>query len=81
MILILSDRPPRSITIDLNQALQMDCMKPESALIHILKRRSAGTSKWRTKNPYPQNHLRNLARKNCQGSYVFLTGKLIFYKQ
>lgn len=71
--LVFLDRPPRSITIDLNQSLHMDCLKPENTLHHILKRRSAGTSKWRVKNPYPQNHLRNLARKNCQTSYVFLT--------
>lgn len=26
----------------------------------------------RARRPYPQNHLRNLARRNCQTSYVFL---------
>lgn len=70
---IVTDRPPRTLTIDLTQTSQMDCLKPESTLLQILKRRSSGTSKWRVKNPYPQNHLRNLARKNCQTPYVFLT--------
>ncbi|XP_060800686.1 beta-1,4-glucuronyltransferase 1 isoform X2 [Amyelois transitella] len=27
---------------------------------------------WRLRNPYPQNHLRNLARTSCQTPYVFL---------
>ncbi|XP_063530052.1 beta-1,4-glucuronyltransferase 1-like [Cydia strobilella] len=30
------------------------------------------TMAWRVRHPYPQNHLRNLARKNCQTPYVFL---------
>ena len=28
--------------------------------------------KWQQTVPYPQNHLRNIARKNCQTRYVFL---------
>lgn len=34
--------------------------------------RRADTVAWRARHPYPQNHLRNLARKNCHGPYVFL---------
>lgn len=34
--------------------------------------RKADTVAWRARHPYPQNHLRNLARKNCHTSYVFL---------
>lgn len=34
--------------------------------------RRADTVAWRARHPYPQNHLRNLARKNCQTAYVFL---------
>ena len=29
--------------------------------------------KWRVKYPFPQNHMRNLARKGSQTNYVFLT--------
>ena len=29
--------------------------------------------KWRAKYPFPQNHMRNLARKGSQTNYVFLT--------
>lgn len=50
-----------------------DCRKPEAVLKDILKLRSAEISKWRVKNTYPQNHMRNLARKNCQTYNVFLT--------
>ncbi|CAH4036621.1 unnamed protein product [Pieris brassicae] len=34
--------------------------------------RRADTVAWRARNPYPQNHLRNLARKNCHTPYTFL---------
>lgn len=51
----------------------MSCLTPETTLYNILKNRSENTTRWRKKNSYPQNHLRNLARKNCQTSYVFLT--------
>ncbi|XP_026745201.1 beta-1,4-glucuronyltransferase 1-like [Trichoplusia ni] len=27
---------------------------------------------WKVRHPYPQNHMRNLARKNCHTPYVFL---------
>ncbi|KAF5300432.1 hypothetical protein FQA39_LY02231 [Lamprigera yunnana] len=50
-----------------------DCGNPENTLQRLLAKRSANIDKWKNKNPYPQNHLRNLARKNCQSHYVFLT--------
>ncbi|XP_032511691.1 beta-1,4-glucuronyltransferase 1 [Danaus plexippus] len=34
--------------------------------------RKSETVAWRARHPYPQNHLRNLARKNCHTPYVFL---------
>ncbi|XP_041972722.1 beta-1,4-glucuronyltransferase 1 isoform X2 [Aricia agestis] len=34
--------------------------------------RQADTVAWRARHPYPQNHLRNLARRNCHTPYVFL---------
>ncbi|KAG6447839.1 hypothetical protein O3G_MSEX005175 [Manduca sexta] len=34
--------------------------------------RRADTVAWRARHPYPQNHLRNQARKSCQTPYVFL---------
>lgn len=38
----------------------------------LMHGRRADTVAWRARNPYPQNHLRNLARKNCHTPYVFL---------
>ncbi|RZF38665.1 hypothetical protein LSTR_LSTR003471 [Laodelphax striatellus] len=52
---------------------QFDCNHPEVTLRLLVNKRSTNTVRWRTRNPYPQNHLRNLARKNCQGKYVFMT--------
>ncbi|XP_017773890.1 PREDICTED: beta-1,4-glucuronyltransferase 1 [Nicrophorus vespilloides] len=66
-------RMPKSIQVDLASLAQMDCNRPDVTLQQLLKRRSAITAKWRIKNPYPQNHLRNLARKNCHSGHVFLT--------
>lgn len=50
-----------------------DCAHPEASLQELLHLRTPETVRWRLRNPYPQNHLRNLARKNCQTSHVFLT--------
>lgn len=51
---------------------QFDCGQPERTLGALLHYRSAETAKWRLKNPYPQNHLRNVARKGCQAEQVML---------
>ncbi|XP_022919766.1 beta-1,4-glucuronyltransferase 1 [Onthophagus taurus] len=66
-------RMPTSNEIDINDLPNMDCTKPEITLNQLLKRRSSATEKWRNKHPYPQNHMRNLARKHCGSGYVFLT--------
>lgn len=50
-----------------------DCHSPKVTLSKMLKTRSVESLKWRLRNVYPQNHLRNLARKGCQTKYVFLT--------
>lgn len=63
--------PTRNLPID--RIPPPDCLRPEAALHQILKKRSVELVRWRLKNPYPQNHLRNLARKNCQTPKVFLT--------
>lgn len=49
------------------------CEQPEATLKKLMKFRTTETIKWRLKNAYPQNHLRNLARKGCQTDYIFLT--------
>lgn len=49
------------------------CRDYKNVLKEIIKLRPVEIVKWRMKNPYPQNHMRNLARKNCQSDYVFLT--------
>lgn len=49
------------------------CEQPELTLKKLMKFRTTDTIKWRLKNAYPQNHLRNLARKGCQNDYIFLT--------
>ncbi|KAJ3664531.1 hypothetical protein Zmor_000089 [Zophobas morio] len=67
------DRRPKNVNIDLDRLAEMSCANPISALQHLVKQYLTSTTKWRKKLPYPQNHLRNLARKNCQSKFVFLT--------
>ncbi|XP_031336540.1 beta-1,4-glucuronyltransferase 1 isoform X3 [Photinus pyralis] len=66
-------RLPKGIDIDTDVISGWNCMNAENILRALVAKRTVATQKWRTKNPYPQNHLRNLARKNCQSQYVFLT--------
>ncbi|KAG8235908.1 hypothetical protein J437_LFUL016229 [Ladona fulva] len=51
---------------------KLDCRNPEAALEELLRLRRPETIRWRMKYAYPQNHMRNLARKACQSQYVFL---------
>lgn len=51
----------------------VDCAKPEATLNELMNRVPNEQTNWRIRNVYPQNHMRNLARKNCQTDYVFLT--------
>lgn len=69
------DRSPTHInSLHLSDLLKYNCAKPEQTLNELMKQfRTADTKKWRIKYPYPQNFLRNVARKNCQSGYVFLT--------
>ncbi|XP_012285752.1 beta-1,4-glucuronyltransferase 1 isoform X2 [Orussus abietinus] len=66
----LPRRQPRSFDIPDSE---LDCASPEYILKGLLKRIPSQHNVWRAQNVYPQNHLRNLARKNCQTDYVFLT--------
>jgi beta-1,4-glucuronyltransferase 1 len=59
--------------IHLGDLAKYSCVKPEQTLNELLKQRTGETKKWRIKYPYPQNFLRNVARKNCQTYFVFLT--------
>ncbi len=71
---IPADRAPTYLRDGLNEKFaQFNCAQPETTLNELMKYRSIETTKWRTKNPYPQNHLRNVARKGCQNDFVFLT--------
>ncbi|XP_052564198.1 beta-1,4-glucuronyltransferase 1-like [Culex pipiens pallens] len=68
------ERAPTHLkSIHVGDFTKFDCAKPEATLNDLIKLRKADTNKWRIKNPYPQNHLRNVARKGCQSTYVFLT--------
>lgn len=73
--MIPKDRAPKLIRkIHLQDIInRYDCAKPEVTLNDLLKQRTADTKRWRIKTPFPQNFLRNVARKNCQTNYVFLT--------
>lgn len=65
------ERIPNKVKIDSSQSFE--CDSPEKILKNLLSTRSLETIKWRLKNVYPQNIMRNLARKGCQTEQVFLT--------
>lgn len=67
------NRPPRSQPRYYPLPDFLDCQKPEGTLNQMTRAISNEQTNWRIRNVYPQNHMRNLARKNCQTDYVFLT--------
>lgn len=71
---IPKDRAATLMRNGLNEKFShFNCAQPETTLNELMKHRTIETTKWRMKNPYPQNHLRNVARKGCQNEFVFLT--------
>lgn len=67
------ERKPKNIFVDVDQVEDMDCTNPAVVFQNLIKFLNKGMNFWRNKLPYPQNHMRNLARKNCQTKFVFLT--------
>ncbi|XP_037947584.1 beta-1,4-glucuronyltransferase 1 [Teleopsis dalmanni] len=63
--------PESTKLIDMHKGF--NCQQPEQTLRRLLKTRSIETMRWRIRNNYPQNHMRNFARKGCQTKFVFLT--------
>ncbi|XP_055379871.1 beta-1,4-glucuronyltransferase 1 [Condylostylus longicornis] len=70
------DRIPYKFITDLSKYLDLfsSCkISAEAMLQKLLKIRTVDTIKYRLRTAYPQNHLRNLARKGCQSKKVLLT--------
>lgn len=63
------DHIPAAIELEPDNA--PDCTRPEQVHQSLIKEKLV--ERWRVRLPYPQNHMRNLARKNCQTKFVFLT--------
>ncbi|XP_050293938.1 beta-1,4-glucuronyltransferase 1 isoform X2 [Anthonomus grandis grandis] len=74
-IAILKGNGPKRFSIDEERLGRLSCMNPmanmHQLMMEINNNRMMGP--WRHKLPYPQNLLRNLARKNCHTKYIFLT--------
>lgn len=49
-----------------------NCTGPAEALTWLLKERPSLSAKWESGRPYPQNLMRNVARKGCPSTYVLL---------
>ncbi|XP_066260700.1 beta-1,4-glucuronyltransferase 1 isoform X2 [Euwallacea similis] len=66
---------PKNYDVDEGVLEKLDCGNPMAVLksLAIQETIRRNIRSWRGKLPYPQNLLRNLARKNCQSKYVFLT--------
>jgi len=63
--------PPR-VGPNLAFDYKRNCSDPEAVLSELLKLRSTQTIEWKHNFLYPQNHLRNQARANCQTEYIYL---------
>ena len=55
------------------QVESLDCQQPKQVLELLLEQRDEEMLSWRTSYPYPQNLLRNLAKKGCQTNYTFIS--------
>jgi N-acetyllactosaminide beta-1,3-N-acetylglucosaminyltransferase len=66
------DYPPLSYS---NSTLNYEysCENPKAVLSELLKHRNPKTIELKNKLLYPQNHLRNQARRNCKTPNIFLT--------
>ena len=51
---------------------RLDCGQPKQVLDLLLEQRDEEMLGWRTSYPYPQNLLRNLAKKGCQTNYTYI---------
>ena len=52
---------------------RLDCGQPKQVLDLLLEQRDEEMLSWRTSYPYPQNLLRNLAKKGCQTNYTYIS--------
>lgn len=50
----------------LGSEARLDCFRPEPSLKELMRQRTPESIRWRMRHGYPQNHMRNLARKACQ---------------
>lgn len=65
---------PSSALLDIKLDVNLpnyNCDTPDAVLSGLAQKRPLHTQGWRN-SPYPQNHMRNVARKGCQTDYVFL---------
>lgn len=65
---------PTNLHINSSLLSKLDCDNPYGLLLQLSRIKDRKKlMRWKNQVIYPQNHLRNLARKNCQSDYVFLT--------
>lgn len=68
------NKAPTHLHINASLLSSLDCDNPYGFLMQLSKNKDKRKfMRWKNQVIYPQNHLRNLARKNCQSEYVFLT--------
>lgn len=65
------DHLPKDLPIVIDN-LDTKCDQPLAVLKELLKHRNNKMMAWRERMPYPQNILRNVARKNCGTEWVLL---------
>lgn len=51
---------------------KLDCKQPKQVMKYLLEKRDSEMMSWRESYPYPQNLLRNLAKKGCPTNYTYI---------
>ena len=51
---------------------RLDCQQPTQVIKYLLEKRGEQMMSWRPSYPYPQNLLRNTAKKGCQTAYTYI---------
>ena len=70
-LLVPANKPSRALS-GASHLASLPCDEPHETLTSLLRLRPASVMAWREKMAYPQNVLRNLARKTSQTEFVWL---------
>ncbi|XP_060527077.1 beta-1,4-glucuronyltransferase 1 [Cylas formicarius] len=73
-LVVPAENGPKKYHVDEERLERLECGNPVGVLKILQKETQEKVyPSWKARVAYPQNHLRNVARKNCHARHVFLT--------